>query len=539
MFFTVFFYATIKPMITFDSLTLKAFIEENENFFVGSRIQKIQQPTRREILLHLRNNGETRKFYININPQFHHLCFINKETEEKRFLEIPTKPPMFCMQLRKHLENSKIIRVAQPNYERIFEIYIETYNELQEKIELCLAIELMGKHSNIVLYSADTNIIIGCAHNVGAEKSREREMAGTLPYIYPPKQNKIDILNIEGEIVEPLENFYFFSKAFANQCKNQPLEKLKQFINLQGVSPAITNDYKEFSLFQELLPNSTPCQSVNEMLDQYFSHHIEKIKIKAIKSELQTLIRKKLSKTQKNHELMQKQLASEEKSQQFRLWGDLLMANLYNLKDFSEVAEVFDWENNQNIKIELDPMISVKDNANKFYKRYNKSKKTIEKLIEMLSENEIQLNYLEQTVYAIDVAKTYEELLDLKSEVVPVFQPEKKKVPSTNIMETEILGQKVYIGRNNKQNDFIVSKLSKDEDYWFHTHNCAGSHVLLKCSEPSEELIFECAKLAKEYSSAKLSSKVGVIYTKRKNLKKPPKSPLGYVTYKDEKEIIV
>lgn len=526
-------------MITFDSLTLKAFIEENKEFFVGSRIQKIQQPTRREILFTMRNNGVSRKFYMNINPQFHHLCFINKDTEARRFLEIPQKPPMFCMQLRKYLENAKIVKVNQPNHERIFEIYVETFNELQEKIELCLAIELMGKHSNIVLYNADTNIIIGCAHNVGSEKSREREMAGTLPYIYPPKQKKIDILDVTGgEITEPLENFFFFSKAFATQCANQPLSKLKKFINLEGVSPAITNDYKEFSLFSELLPDAKPVSTVNDMIDDYFSHHIEENKIKSISQELKTLINKKLSKHQKNKSLMLEQLAKEEKCHEYRLCGDLLMANLYNGKDFSPSIEVYNWESNENITIALDPLLTLKDNANKFYKRYNKSKKSIEKINEMLEENEIQIEYFEQTLYALETASSYNELLEIKGEILPIYQPAKKSTP-TELLEKEILGYKVFIGRNNKQNDFIVSKLAKDEDYWFHTHGCAGSHVLLKCAQPTDELIYECAKLAKEFSSAKLTSKVGVIYTQRKHLKKPPKSPLGYVTYKNEEEIIV
>ena len=156
----------------------------------------------------------------------------------------------------------------------------------------------------------------------------------------------------------------------------------------------------------------------------------------------------------------------------------------------------------------------------------------------MLAENEIQIEYLEQTLYALEEAKSYTELQEIKSEILPVYQPEKKQ-KTTELMEKEIDGCKIFIGRNNKQNDYIVSKLSKDEDYWFHTHGCAGSHVLLKCTEPTDKLIFECAKLAKEYSSAKLTSKVGVIYTKCKYLKKPPKAPLGYVTYKNEEEIIV
>ena len=173
-------------MITFDSLTLKKWLDENKDFLTGARIQKIQQPTRRDFVLSVRSMGETKKLYININPQCYHVCFMSKDNEVKRLIEIPQKPPMFCMLLRKYLENAVISKVEQPPYERILEFYIETFNELSEKIYLCLAIELMGKHSNVVLYSYDTNMIIGCAHNVGAEKSKEREMAGGLPYIYPP-----------------------------------------------------------------------------------------------------------------------------------------------------------------------------------------------------------------------------------------------------------------------------------------------------------------------------------------------------------------
>lgn len=525
-------------MITFDSLTLKAFIKENKEFFIGSRIQKIQQPTRRELILILRNNGESKKFYININPQFYHLCFINKETETKRFLEIPQKPPMFCMQLRKHLENAKITKINQPNYERIFEIYIETFNELQEKIELCLAIELMGKHSNIILYNADTNIIIGCAHNVGAEKSREREMAGTLPYIYPPKQHKFDILNISGEITEPLENFFFFSKAFAKQCKNSNTEQLKKYVLLENVSPSITADFSEFCLFEELLNEPFRTNNVNEMIDKYFSYQLEKIRTKSIKQELQTLINKKLNKHKKNKILMTEQLKQEENGLIYKHNADLIMANLYNNKDFCPQIELFDWTKNEQVSIKLDETITLKENANKFYKIYNKSKRTSEKITEMFKENNIQIEYLEQTLYAIETAQTYTELLDIKNEIIPVSLAPKKEKEFT-ILEKEILGQKVFIGRNNKQNDFIISKLAKDNDWWFHTHNCAGSHVLLKCEALTDELIFNCAKLAKEYSTASQTSKIGVIYTQRKNIKKPPKAPLGYVIYKGEEEIIV
>ncbi|MBQ3641503.1 NFACT family protein [bacterium] len=180
-------------MINFDSLTLKLFLDENKNFFTGARIQKVQQPNRHELIFHMRNAGVSKKFYINFNPNFYHLCFINEQSEIKREIKIPKSAPMFCMLLRKYIQNAKILRVEVPKYERIFEIYFEYFDELNEKTILCLAIELMGKHSNVILYNYDTNVIIGCAHNVSSDKSRERELYGSLPYIYPPKKKRKNI----------------------------------------------------------------------------------------------------------------------------------------------------------------------------------------------------------------------------------------------------------------------------------------------------------------------------------------------------------
>ena len=528
-------------MITFDSLTLKAWIEENRDFLTGARIQKIQQPTRKDFVLTLRSKGESKKLYININPQFHHICFMSKENEEKRLIEIPQKPPMFCMLLRKYLENALISRVNQPPYERILEFYIETYNELSEKIYLCLAVELMGKHSNVVLYNDDTNIILGCAHNVGAEKSREREMAGTLPYIYPPKQNKSDILTYNGEIdFQTLDkDFYWFSKCFANQVKGCFLEQLKYFVQLKDLVPAISEDFNDYTLFAKLLPDSIPQKSVNDMLDNYYTFYQAKDRFKNLKSHLLNIANSRFKKLENSIEKMTSQLRDIENSDKYRLRGDLIMANLYNLKDFVSEVTVFDYENNMDVAITLDPSKTLKENANHFYKLYNKSKTKKAKLSELLAEAEMSVKYLKEVVYTIESSTDISNLLEISTELEPEKAAKEKLKKAIEPEEVTIYGFKVYIGKNNRQNDYIVSKLAKDEDYWFHTKDCAGSHVLLKCSEPTDELIFECAKLAKKYSSGSNSSKVGVIYTKRKYLRKPPGANLGYVTYKNEKEILV
>ena len=181
-------------MINIDSKILEIFINQNGDFLTGARVQKIQQPTRREVILHLRKNAESKKLYININPAFAHLCFMSSENERRRNFTLQQHPPMFCMLLRKHMEGAKITCVKKPENERIVELFFKNHNELGDEIEECLSVELMGKHSNIVLYNTDNNIILGCAHNIGAEKSKERELAGGLPYIYPPRQNKKNLL---------------------------------------------------------------------------------------------------------------------------------------------------------------------------------------------------------------------------------------------------------------------------------------------------------------------------------------------------------
>lgn len=478
-------------MINFDFLTLKIFLEENIDFLVGARLQKIQQPTRRELIFWLRNKGESKKFYVNIHPQFFHICFMSSENERKRGFEIPKSPPMFCMLLRKYLESSKIAKVSQPEGERILEFYFETYNEIGEKIYLCLAIELMGKHSNVVLYNYDTNVIIGCAHNVGSDKSRERELIGGLPYAYPLKSN---------------------SKSFS------------------GLSSILSDG-----------------ESVNEFIDNYFADLQEKQLFNNLKSKLLTVTKTKLRKVVSSIEKIEKQATTADKAESYRKKGDLIMANLYNNKDFLSSIDVFDYETHSPVKIILDDTKTLKENANQYYKLYNKAKTAFFKTDEMTQNLKIEKENLEQVLYSIEEAGTIEDLFEIDEDAKMQGGKEAKKIKNYASMRLCIYASKnnpafkLYIGMNSHQNDQII-KLAREEDLWFHVHNCAGSHVLLRVEagqKVTDEIIFECAKLAKEHSSAKLSSKIGVIYTKAKNLKKPPAAPLGYVIYKNEKEIIV
>ena len=523
-------------MINFDYLTLSAFLEENIDFLIGSRLQKIQQPTRRDFIFSFRNLSESKKLYVNINPSLFHLCFVSEESLKKRDITFPKQPPMFCMLLRKYIESAKVLDVRVPHYERILEIDFKSSNEFDENINLTLAIEMMGKYSNIILYNSDTKIILGCAHNVGSEKSREREVSGTLPYIYPPRQDyKTDILRYNGEINYDTLNHDFLgiSKSFEEMVKGLPLEKIKDYIEGWGkckITPAI--DGGKYCIYSELLTNPIMQDSVSSMIDNYYSDIQEKTIFKQLFLKLKNIVNAKYKKTCNTLKKI---------NEMYKKYGDLILSNLYAAEDFSSEMKVVDWETGEEIKIQLDETKTLKENSQRYYKLFAKSKDSRGKLEELQQELTNEKNYLEQIIYTIDNADSLVILREIEHELVE-DNKKIKKTDDTELETLEINGFKVYIGKNNRQNDLIVSKISRGEDYWFHTQNTPGSHILLKVpdsNEPDEKTIYECCKLAKKYSSAKDSTKVGVIYTKRKFLKKPPAANLGYVTYKNEKEIIV
>ena len=283
--------------------------------------------------------------------------------------------------------------------------------------------------------------------------------------------------------------------------------------------------------------------TVSELIDDYFSQNQENEKIKVLRQKLSTYLTSKIKKTKKSLQKLQDNTKSEEKAALYLKKADLIMSNLYALKDFSQIAQVYDYESEKNIEIKLDETKSLKENANNYYKLYQKAKTSLEKTQEVLERMLGEKSYFDQSLYALQEAESLLELIDLEQELGFSSKMNQNGKPEMGIFETKIAGFQVYVGKNNKQNDYIISKLSRDEDLWFHTRLCAGSHVLLKVpkgsKDPDDKTIFECAKLAKKHSSGKKSSKVGVIYTKRRYLKKPPGASLGYVTYKNEKEIIV
>ena len=544
-------------MINLDSLTIKLFEQENSEFFKGAKIQKIQQMSRSELFFHIRNNCETKKFYINFNPQIYHICFISKETEQKRNFIIPKSAPMFCMLLRKYIQNAKIIKTEVPKYERIFEIYFEYYNEINEKSVLCLAIELMGKYSNVILYNYDTNVIIGCAHNVSAEKSRERELYGMLPYVYPSKQKKKNLLKTDFEtfknsigtenLAEAIASkYHYLTVSLVNDIINtiSPFslevlfEKLKIILSNEKYIPCISDNYSKYYITN--MPNTFKCESINSMIDAYFSYHQENQILKSHKTKIIKTVNNQLNKLYSLKAKQEQQISKIEKANIYKNKADILMTNLYQVKQGQKKVELFDFEGNE-IIIDLDENKTPTENANRYYSLYKKTKTAHEHAAEMIKETNSQIMYFEEIKYFTDNTNSINDLNEIYEEISSEKQINNTE-QTVNIDCEEFEGYKIYAGKNKKQNDYILSKLSSAEDIWFHPLNAAGAHVILKINNTKEEIpenvILQAAKITKEYSSQKNNSKTSIIYTKRKYVKKA-NNKLAFVTYKNEKEIVV
>lgn len=562
-------------MIHIDSLTLKAFLNENSHIFTNAYVQKVKQPSRKELLLVLRNYSKSFRFYINIDAFYYHIAFLSLEDIEKRQIETPKQALMFCMLLRKYIENSKIIKINQPKHERIIELFFETINDNFKTERLVLAIELMGKHSNIILYNYDTKIILGSIHNVGKEKSQYREVFGNLPYIYPNKKEKIDINKISFEdffdkisssqipIKNFLnENFYDITNDFAakllstfdqfNKDSKKNVEylynELIDYTNLKNIKPGYDDNYKTFSIFGFC---NKKVLTVNEMLNDYYQFYILENKFNSLKQKIITNLNKETKKLETNILSVQIELNDTKKSDIYKQYADLLMMNIYDLKDIKNQKEVVleDFNTNEKIKIKLDDTLSITDNANKYYKKYSKLKKSKDFLNERLDLLNNRLEKIREINHYVNIANDVCDLeqiletIDSKNNQISPKKQDKNKKNKINIETMEISGYTLFIGKNDKQNDYILSKLSNANDFWFHIKDAPSAHIIVKNSNKLEMLpdaiILNVAKILKNISYGQKASKVSIIYTMKKHVNKGTSKGLAFVTYSNEKEIVI
>lgn len=556
--------------MAFDGLVTKRIITELNDTIIGGKVNKIYEPNKNEIILDIYNK---QKFMLAICIDSSN-CRMSLTTHLK---ENPKVAPNFCMLLRKYLTSSKITAIETYGLDRIVMIHFENYNELNDLVTYKLIVELMGKHSNVILVN-EKDIIIDCMRHIASEQAL-RTLSPANPYLFPTS-DKINLLEISQEEFINLINadkaknlintstklFTGISKSFmqftlekleinSTNFTNKDLEKLYGYFNNILTQANIyceefdLNGKKDFALTL-----SDRQISINSFIDNFYVSKENTELFTQYRNSVLKLILSLLSKYNKKLIVIQEKLKECEDMEQYRLYGELITSNLYKINNNTNIESITlenYYANNQLITIPLDKKVSPSYNAKKFFKKYNKLKNTLEIVTGQKVQIKSEISYLESIVFALENANTIQEIDEIHQEIeetilkVPTNKQSSKKKSNSpmDILTLEINEFTVYVGKNNTQNDMITFKMSDKNDIWFHVQGFHGSHVLLKTNnkeiEDSNPIILKCAKLASLHSKANHENKVAVDYTPVKNLKKPKGSKPGFVVFNTYKTIIV
>ena len=557
--------------MAFDGICCKSIVSELNNLIVGGKINKIYEPNKNEIVLDIYNN---KKFMLNICIDSSN-CRINLTNHLK---QNPKQAPNFCMLLRKYITSSKIISIDTYGLDRIVILTLENYNELNDLVNFKLIIELMGKHSNIILVN-EKDIIIDSLRHIASEQALRTTLPAN-PYIFP-SSDKLNLLELSKdtfikEITKEQSNdltnicpnlLTGISKSFMTLTLNKlkindsnfdtnDLETLYEYIQNIILNKNISceefelNGKKDFTITSS---NYTSTTSVNSFIDEFYYNKENNETFISYRNNVLKLILSLLNKSNKKLINIQEKLLECKEMDKYKLYGELITSNLYKINnniniDSIELENYYD--NNNLIVIPLDKTISPSLNAKKFFKKYNKLKTTLDIVSKQQLQVKNEISYLESIVYALENSNNIEDVYQIHDEIEENLlgkfnnkKESKTKNNTLNLTSINIDGFSVYIGKNNKQNDYITFKLSDKNDLWFHVQGFHGSHVLLKTNgkeiNENNPIILKCAKLAALHSKANNENKVSVDYTLIKNIKKPKGSKPGFVVFTNYKTIIV
>ncbi|SCG83518.1 fibronectin-binding protein [Proteiniborus sp. DW1] len=569
--------------MSFDGIVMSSLVYELANLLVNGRIEKVHQPENDEIILNIRKDSKNYKLLISAsssNPRI----YVTNNTKAN-----PNTPPMFCMLLRKHIQSGKILDIYQYSLDRVLCIDIQSLDELGVLSTKTLIIEIMGKHSNIILIDKNSNKIIDSVKRVPISVSSVRQILPGLEYNTPPSQDKMYPIHLSREnfidfIYRCEKGKPVYKALYGNIIGLSPLlareicfranlevdlivgeldntkieslyisfEKFYENIIKKVYSPTVILDENEseiigFSTIDILQYGKLPKKhysSINELLEDFYitRDKIDRIKHKSI--DLRKSVSVKLDRALNKFAKQKEELLEAEEREIFKIYGDLLTANLHKIekKQTSVVLENFYSENLDKIKIALDPRLSPIQNAQRYYKKYNKLKNAYHLVSEQIIKTQEEIDYLENILISLENCTELSELEEIREELISEgyikkssskIKKKEKEISSIPLHFISSDGYDIFVGKNNKQNDYLTLKLSNKDDIWMHTKNIPGSHVIIKNknNQIPETTILEAAILAAYYSKARLSSNVPVDYTERKNVKKPNGAKPGMVIY--------
>ena len=550
-------------IMAFDGLFIHSLLNSVKPKIINGRLSKIYQPFEQDLVLTFRKERKNIQLLLSANAQYPRF-YITSQT-----IANPDKAPTFVMVLRKYLEGSVLQSIEQLGVDRIVNFNFSNRNELGDQVQLVLSLELMGRHSNVILYDQKSGHIIDLLKRINPDENRVRLLLPKAKYELPPlisgingfevtekefKEKAIhsDPVDFAGhisgldrddrqELTGYLEDDFSYSsfKTFMDQFNKKGAFILKTPKNKRKIFP-----YLPYHLN---LTKESADPDINHALDEFYEYQSNQDWVRQKSAQIERLIKNEYKKLTKKIVKLKKQLELAENSEGYRIQGEILNANLSQVKPgMAEVSLPNYYDNNRPLKIKLDVTLSPARNAQKYFTKYKKLRDSIKHVKKQISIAQDNLDYFDSVQTAIDNAEPQdidqitEELMNQGYLKKPQKPKRKKKITEKNLNKFRISsGKTVLVGKNNLQNDWLTLKKANKTDIWFHVKNIPGSHVILQSAEATEEDILETAEIAAYFSKAKNSAHVQVDYVQDKRVKKPNGAKPGFVIYTGQNSIAV
>ena len=538
--------------MSFDGFFLHHMVEELRTELLNGRIQKINQPFEQELVLQIRSNRKSHRLLLSAHPVFGRI-----QLTESTF-ENPAQPSTFIMVLRKYLQGAVIESIEQIENDRIVEITVSNKNEIGDHIQATLIIEIMGKHSNILLVDKSSHKILEVIKHIGFSQNSYRTLLPGATYIAPPstealnpfmvKDEKLfEILQTQELTAKNLQNlFQGLGRDTATELERQLLnDKLATFQNFFGqeTKPCLTD--KSFSCVPFSSKTAENFDSLSQLLDIYYKDKAERDRVKQQASELIRRVENELQKNRQKLKKQEKELLATENAEEFRQKGELLTTFLHQVPNDQDQVILENYYTNQPITIALDKALTPNQNAQRYFKRYQKLKEAVKYLTDLIEETKATILYLESVETVLNQAGL-DEIAEIREELIQtgfIRRRQREKIQKRQKPEQYLASDGktiIYVGRNNLQNEELTFKMARKEELWFHAKDIPGSHVVISGNlNPTDEVKTDAAELAAYFSKGRLSNLVQVDMIEVKKLNKPTGGKPGFVTYTGQKTLRV
>ena len=567
--------------MAFDGITVASLVHELKEQLLNGRIAKIAQPETDELLLTIKTPSGQKRLCISASASLP-LIYLTESTKPS-----PMTAPNFCMLLRKHISNGRIVDIYQPKLERIIHFTIEHLDELGDLCRKDLVVEIMGKHSNIIFCNNEGMIIDSIKH-VSAQMSSVREVLPGREYFVPDTMDKSDPLStVESAFIEkitakplPLAKAIYTaftgvspaaateicylsgmdSSASLDDQSGETLRKLYEqfsiyfsYVKEGCFTPAIYYDGQEPKEFSALpmahfgAYTRKDFTSMSQVLETYYSSKNTLTRIRQKSADLRHIVQTALDRSRKKCDLQLRQLDDTKNREKYRVYGELIHTYGYNLEEGARQLEALNYYTNEMVTIPLDAAKTPQENAQRYFDKYNKQKRTFEALSKFVQETQADIAYLDSVSTALDIARTEEDLAEIKEELIGSgymrrkFTKKKVKIKNAPLHYLSSDGFHMYVGKNNFQNDELTFGFAVGNDWWFHVKDAPGSHVIVKSNgaELPDRTFEEAGRLAAYYSKARGGEKVEIDYVEKKHVKKPKGAKPGFVVYYTNYSLII